>query len=163
MDENVGGTMTKPLLDKLGGGRGNGRRGEHGHSEERVVRKSRLGPTPSLNKCAGQDTGHPLATATPPGGQFLSLKNARLRLDSFFLNGNYSTVYNENRYKESAQEIVALLPQSAFNRDAPRGPTPRDLRCFATVVCSVGHLVSNGVKQNHKPSRWRPADPCRVL
>ena len=44
MDENVGGAVTKPLLDKLGGGRGDGRRGEHGQSEERVVRKSRLGP-----------------------------------------------------------------------------------------------------------------------
>jgi len=74
MGENVGGAMTKPLLDKLGGGRGNGRRGEHGHSEERVVRKSRLGPVPSLNKCARQDTGHPLATATPRGDQFLSLQ-----------------------------------------------------------------------------------------
>jgi len=47
MGENVGGAVAKPLFDKLGGGRGNGRRGEHGHSEERVVRKSRLGPTPS--------------------------------------------------------------------------------------------------------------------
>ena len=40
-------------------------------SEERVVRKSRLVPTPSLSKCARQDTGHPLATATPRGRQFL--------------------------------------------------------------------------------------------
>ena len=84
--------MTKPLLDKLGGGRGNGRRGEHGHSEERVVRKSRLVPTPSLNKCARQDTGHPLATATPRGEQFLSTQNICLRLDSFLLKGTYPTV-----------------------------------------------------------------------
>ena len=43
MGENVGEAMAKPLLDKLGGGEGGGRWGEHGQSEERVVRKSRLG------------------------------------------------------------------------------------------------------------------------
>ena len=42
MDENIGGGMVKPLIGKLGGGRGQ-ETGGHRQSEERVVWESRLG------------------------------------------------------------------------------------------------------------------------
>jgi hypothetical protein len=51
--------MTKPLLDKLGGGRGVGG-GKNTDTVRNVLCGSQdLVQTPSLNKCARQDTGHP--------------------------------------------------------------------------------------------------------
>ena len=73
MDENVGDAMTKPLLDKPGGGRGERGNGKDTDTVRNVLSGSQdLVQTPSLNKSVWQDTGHPFATATSRGSEFLS-------------------------------------------------------------------------------------------
>ena len=89
--------MTKPLLDKLGGGRGDGRWGEHGQSEERVVRKSRLGPN-SLSQQMRQ-TGHrTLLSHSHPTWPQISLPPSKTHAPaqiSFLSTRAHSTTYKE--------------------------------------------------------------------
>jgi len=106
MDENVGEAVTKPLLDKLGGGRGDGRRGEHGQSEERVVRKSRLGPN-SLSqqmRLAGHRT--PLSHSHPTWPQF-SLALSR-KFVSFSLHKNLFKLYKESTDARKSDRGIAV-------------------------------------------------------
>ena len=101
MDENGG--YGETAARQAGRGRGDGSRGEHGHSGERVVRKSRLGPN-FLNKCAGQDTGHPQTTATPRGSKYFSfsLQNICLNLGFFRL------------YADLGDGLHRILPQGIW-------------------------------------------------
>jgi len=140
MDENVGGAMAKPLLDKLGGGRRGGRGGEYTDRVKNVLCGSQdLVQTPSLNKCARQDTGHSSATAIPRGGKFLSLQNIYLDINFFS--------FGENSLEHFSKNIAAMnmvgksLCCCHSHRPAKavfRGPTPRDPDCIATVVRSAG-------------------------
>lgn len=157
--------MAKPLLDKLGGGRG-WEVGGHGHSEERVEQKSRLGRN-SLSQQMRQlglrtppDHSHPTwRSISPP-------KNTRLDTDSFPSRRTYSTFHTKHRSKGTGRRITALSPQTTASHSGPRGPVSRDRRCFATVVRSAGYLVSIGAKQS--PSNvggglQKPEIPCYVL
>ena len=113
MDENVGGYVAKPLLGKLGGGGGNGRRGEHGHSGRTCCAEVKTwSKPPSLNKCAGKDSGHPLATATTRGSHFPSLPQKLGHLHRFLFPKTRirSTIYKELRCKEALREIASLQP-----------------------------------------------------
>ena len=146
MGENVGRAMAKPLLDKLGGEGGDGRRGEHGHSEERVVQKSRLGPNPLSTNAPGRTPvtprhSHPTWQQFhfPPtlvSTQILSSRKA-----------TRPTVHKKYYSDGTDQQIAALSPHAAVSQSGPQGPIPRDYRCFATVVCFAGYSVSNGAKQ----------------
>ena len=131
-----------------------------------MSRSQDLVETPSLNKCASWDSGHPPTTATPRGAQFRYSKNTRLDTDSFPSRRTYSPFHTEHRSKGTGRRITALSPQTTVSHSGPRGPVSRDRRCFATVVRSAGYLVSIGAKQS--PSNvggglQKPEIPCYVL
>ena len=131
--------MAKPLLDKLGGGKWGGRRGEHGQSEERVVRKSRLGPNSLSNKCARQDTGHPSATAIPRGRKFPSLQNICLDVNFFSFGENPFGHFSKNiATRNWVEKLLHCCHRHRPVKAVLRGPIPRDHDCIATVVRSAG-------------------------
>ena len=110
--------------------------GEHKNTGERVVRKSRLGPTSSSTNAP--ETPDTLLPQPPHVAVDFSLSNY-LFLSSRKTPIRPLTVYKVWYYKEISQSSLRCR-HSQWPVDAVlRGPTPRDLPCFATVVRLAGY------------------------
>jgi hypothetical protein len=120
MDENVGEAMAKPLLDKLGGGKGweVGRtRTERGTCCAEVKTWSKL-PLSTNAPDRTPDTPEP----QPPhvAGNFpFSLRNIRLQVDFFSLDKGLFDLYKESvAAKNPAQELL----RRRHTTGSPSGP-----------------------------------------
>ena len=128
-----------------------------------MSRSQDLVETPSLNKCASWDSGHPPTTATPRGTQFRHPKTpASTRILSPREGPIRHFTQNTALWEPAGESLRCRHRQHS----GPRGLVSRDLRCFATVVRSAGYLVSIGAKQS--PSYvggglQKPEIPCYVL